>query len=164
MNLFKNIIVFFIIVTIGLIGCQKDSIVPDNYFETSINNDEKVFVPENANISKGITILAALDSKENSKKAIVITINGDQIGKYKQTFDYKTGVSVSQCGLSYKIISKIIETSPSFYSSYEGNVEITEIDMDNKNISGNYNFKLHSVPDNNKPYVITGKFIKLNFN
>ena len=164
MKLFKNIFIIFLTISVGLVGCQKDSFSPDNYFETNINNSEKVFVPENANISKGITIIAALDTKKDSKKAIVITINGDQIGKYKQTFDYKTGVSVSQCGLTYKIISKLIETTPTFYSSYEGNVEITEIDNENKKISGNYNFKLHSIPDNDKPYVIAGQFIKLSFN
>ncbi len=164
MKLFKNIFIIFLTISVGLVGCQKDSFSPDNYFETNINNSEKVFVPENANISKGITIIAALETKKDSKKAIVITINGDQIGKYKQTFDYKTGVSVSQCGLSYKIISKVIETTPTFYSSYEGSVEITEIDMENKNISGSYNFKLHSIPNNDKPYIIAGQFIKLSFN
>jgi len=147
MKKFNYIIVIFIVSILSLVGCQK-----------------KVFVPQTANISKGITIIAALDKKENSKKAIVITINGDQIGKYKQTFDYKTGVSVSQCGLTFKTISKDKNISENFYSSYNGTVEITDIDTDNKKISGTYNFKLYSVPDNNKPYTISGKFIKLSFN
>lgn len=149
---------------LSIVGCQKDNIVPENYFETHINNDKKVFIPQTANVSKGITIIAALDKKENSKKAIVITINGDQVGKYKQTFDYKTGVSVSQCGLTFKTISKDKEVNENFYSSYNGTVEITDIDTDNKKISGTYNFKLYSVPGNNKPYSISGKFIKLSFN
>jgi len=164
MKFFNNIFILFVVLTLGIVGCQKENIVPENYFETKINNAEKIFVPQNANISKGITIIAAIDKKENSKKTIVISINGDHVGNYKQTFDYKTGVSVSQCGLSFKTMSKEKEINPNFYSSYQGNVEITDIDRDNKNISGTYNFKLYSVPDNNKPYTISGKFIKLIYN
>jgi len=163
MNLFKNIIILFAVLTIGLVGCKKNIITPDNYFETTINNASETFVPEKANITKGITIIAAINKKNNSKKAIVITINGDKIGNYKQTFDYKTGVSVSQCGLSYKTISKLDESSPTFFSSYEGAVEIEELDRDNKNITGTYSFKLSSIPNNNKPYFISGKFVKLSY-
>lgn len=164
MKILKNIFILFTIIAIGIVGCQKNTIVPDNYFETKINNSTEVFIPKNANISKGITIIAALDKQKDSRKSIVISINGDQIGSYKQTFDYKTGVSVSQCGLSYKIISKIKDNSPSFFSSYEGFVEIEELDREAKNISGTYNFKLNSVPNTNKPYFISGKFVKLSFN
>jgi len=163
MRLLRYIIFSFFVLTFGIIGCQKENISPDNYFETKINNSDKVFKPETATILRGITIIAAHDSKVNSKKAIIITVNGDKTGKYKQTFDYKTGVSISQCSLSYKIISKEEEKSPTFFTSYEGNVEISDIDKKNKMISGEYNFKLYSVPDDNKPYVIKGKFINLSY-
>ncbi|MCF6366046.1 MAG: DUF6252 family protein [Bacteroidales bacterium] len=163
MRLLRFILYSFIVFSFGIIGCRKGEISPDNFFETKINNSEKVFKPESATILKGITIIAAHDSKVNSKKAIIITVNGDKVGKYKQTFDYKTGVSVSQCSLSYKIISKEEESSPTFFTSYEGKVEITGLDRKNKLISGEYNFKLYSVPDDNKPYVIKGKFINLSY-
>jgi len=164
MKIFNHIFIVFLLFSLAIVGCQKENIVPENYFETRINNADKVFVPQNANIAKGITIIAAIDKKKNSQKTIVISINGDQVGNYKQTFDYKTGVSVSQCGLSFKTISKEKEIDASFYSSYQGNVEISDIDRENKNITGTYNFKLYSVPDNNKPYTISGKFIKLSYN
>ncbi len=164
MSLFRNLIFSFFILSFGIIGCEKENISPDNFFETKINNSEKAFKSESATISKGITVIPAFDSKVNSKKAIIITIKGDEKGKYKQTFDYKTGVSISQCGLSYKIISKEKEALPTFFTSYEGNVEITDKDRKNKMISGTYSFKLYSVPDDNKPYVIKGKFINLSYN
>ncbi len=164
MKIFNHIFIIFLALSLAIVGCQKENIVPENYFETKINDAEKVFVPQNANIAKGITIIAAIDKKDNSQKTIVISINGDQVGSYKQTFDYKTGVSISQCGLSYKTISKDKNTDTNFYSSYQGKVEISDIDLKNKKISGTYNFKLYSVPDNNKPYTISGKFIKLSFN
>lgn len=164
MKFLKNIILSFFILSFVIIGCEKENISPDNFLETKINNTVKVFKPENASIAKGITVISAFDSKVNSKKAIIITVKGDEIGKYKQTFDYKTGVSVSQCGLSYKIISKNKEALPTFFTSYEGNVEITDLNRKNKMISGKYSFKLYSVPDNNKPYVIKGKFINLSYN
>lgn len=164
MKIFNKIFIVFLLFALAIVGCQKENIVPENYFETKINNANKIFVPQNANIAKGITIIAAIDKKENSQKTIVISINGDNVGEYKQTFDYKTGVSVSQCGLTFKTISKEKTTNSNFYNSYQGTVEITDIDRENKNISGNYNFKLYSVPENNKPYTISGKFIKLAYN
>ena len=77
MRLLKNILFSFFILSFVITGCEKENISPDNFFETKINNSEKNFIPESAVISKGITILAAFNSKVNSKKAIVITINGD---------------------------------------------------------------------------------------
>ncbi len=159
----RHILLIFAIFAFGLFGCEKNNFAPENYFETNINNQEFNFEPQTAIISKGITIIGAHETKDNSKKAIVISINGDRIGNYKQTFDYKTGVSVSQCGLGYKILSKSEETMPNFYTSYEGNVKISEIDRKNKNISGSYNFKLYSIPNNNKSYIINGTFIKLDY-
>ncbi|MCD4793180.1 MAG: hypothetical protein K8R54_08120 [Bacteroidales bacterium] len=164
MKIFKFVtyILFFSIVFV--FGCRKNDIAPENYFEIKINNINKNFVVYETTIDKGITIIAAHETNDNSKKSIIITINADDIGSYKQTFDYKTGVSISQCGLTYKIISKEIETSPSFFMSYEGEVEITEIDRKNCHISGSYDFKLYSVPDNNQPYNISGKFIRTSYN
>ena len=164
MKIFKFVTYILFISIVFVFGCRKNDIAPENYFEIKINNINKNFVVYETTIDKGITIIAAHETSDNSKKSIIITINADNVGSYKQTFDYKTGVSISQCGLTYKIISKEIETSPSFFISYEGEVEITEIDRKNRHISGSYDFKLYSVPDKNQPYNITGKFIRTSYN
>lgn len=160
-----NTIIFLVFLIFGFIfsGCEKKGIEPDNYFETEINNLQKKFSPVNATIEKGITIISTEQNEKNTKKSIIITINSDKVGNYEQTFDYKTGVSVSQCALTYKILTKEEISNPSFFISFEGNVKITEIDRRKKQISGTYLFKLNSVPDDDKPYVIKGKFVKLSY-
>jgi len=164
MKIRKFITFIVFLSTVLIFGCRKNDIAPENYFETKINNINKNFIVEQTTINKGITIIAAHETGNNSRKSIIITINADHVGSYKQTFDYKTGVSISQCGLTYKIISKENEISPTFFMSYEGEVNITEIDRKNCNISGSYDFKLYSVPNNNKPYNIAGKFLRTSYN
>lgn len=146
-----------------MIGCRKNDIVPENYFETEINDVSRDFFFDEASINKGIIIIAANEISDDSRKSLIITIKAEEIGSYKQTFDYKTGVSISQCGLSYKILTKENQESPTIYTSHEGEVEITEIDRKNKHISGNYNFILYSIPKDTNPYRISGRFIKTSF-
>ena len=154
--------IVFIIITVTF-GCRKNDIAPENYFETKINEVSKDFFVDEASMNKGITIIAANEITDVSRKTIIITINADEVGTYKQTFDYKTGVSISQCGLTYKIITKQTEDTPTFFMSYEGEVELSEIDMKNGHITGTYNFVLHSVPEDSKPYRISGRFIRTSF-
>ena len=159
----KYSIVLSLILLTALFGCRKNDIAPENYFETKINNISKDFFVDEVSINKGITIIAANEISDESRKTILITINADEAGTYKQTFDYKTGVSISQCSLTYKVITKENEESPGFFTSYEGEVEITEIDRKNEHISGYYNFVLYSVPNDNKPYQISGRFIRTSY-
>lgn len=164
MKIIKFIIFLLFLSSVFVSGCRKNDIAPENYFETKINKVNKNFIIDKTTINKGITIISAHQTSNNSKKSIIITVNADEIGSYKQTFDYKTGVSISQCGLTYKIISKENDISPTFFMSYEGEIEITEIDRKNQHITGTYDFKLYSVPDNNQPYNISGKFIRTSYN
>ena len=163
MKILKFITLILFLSILFVFGCRKNDIAPENYFETKINNVNKSFRIDEITIDKGITVIAAHEIINNSKKSIIITINADDVGSFKQTFDYKTGVSISQCGLVYKIISKENEISPTFFMSYEGEVKITEIDRKNHHITGSYDFKLYSVPDNNQPYNISGKFIRTSY-
>lgn len=163
MKTLKIFILVFIFVGSVFIGCEKTGIEPGNYMKTEINNLDKIFKPAEATISKGITIINARETEANSIKSIVLTINADEIGNFKQTFDYKTGVSISECSLTYKILSNKEEMSPTFFISFEGSVNFTEIDRRNKQITGSYFFKLNSVPNSEKPYIIKGKFVKLSF-
>lgn len=163
MKTLRIFLILVLFISFTFIGCEKTDIEPDNYFETEINSLDKKFKSVEAIIDKGITIINAQEVETNSIKTVVLTINTDEIGNFKQTFDYKTGVSISECGLSYKIISKDDESGSTFFISYEGSVSITEIDRRKKQITGSYIFKLNSIPNSEKPYIIKGKFIKLSY-
>ena len=95
---------------------------------------------------------------------MIITVRGTNEGIYKQEYDYKTQVSVTQCGLTYKIISKAKRKRPEYYVSYEGSVKIDEINRNKKKITGSYKFILRSIPDTKKTEKIEGKFINLSYN
>lgn len=146
--------------TLGIFSCQKQEVTPTEFFNAKINNSETLLNYKQINISKGITILAGYSSVKDDKSIIIITVHGDKEGSYKQEYDYKTGVSVTQCGLTHKVLSK---QSSEYYTSYEGTVVISDIDKENKKISGSYTFKVRSIPDNKNVKEIKGKFSNLKF-
>ena len=148
---------------LGIFGCGKDEIQPVEYFSMDINEVVKEISTKKATISKGITVIAAYELKKNKKSTIIINIHGAEKGIYKQEYDYKTSVSVTQCALTYKIMSKSYDNEPQYYASYEGVVNITGIDKNNKNISGSYCFKVKAVPDDKNIKEIKGKFVNLNY-
>jgi len=155
---------FVLALVVTLYSCQKDELQAKHYFEASINNSVKKLSPDNVSINKGITILAGYLNDKDVKSAVVITINGNKPGKYRQIYDYKTGVSVTECGLTYKVLSRKIRSGDSdYFVSFEGDVVIEEIDYDKKLLTGSYAFKVRSIPDTQKKQEINGKFINVSF-
>jgi hypothetical protein len=144
-------------------NCQKKQIEPQNYFDATINNKSEQLRLAEANVERGITVITVAQDVENLSKTIVITINSDKPGRYHQYFDYKTGVSMSECGLNYEISEKNDVKNPKFFKSIEGNVEITDINFRKKMISGTYNFRINSLSEKNIPNSIKGKFINISF-
>jgi len=156
--------VFVLALVVTLYSCQKDELQAKQYFDASIDNVVKTLSPDNVNINKGITILAGYLNDKDAKSAVVITINGNKAGKYRQIYDYKTGVSVTECGLTYKVMSRKVRTGDAdYFVSYEGDVVIDEINYDKKLLSGSYSFKVRSIPDTQKKQEINGKFINVSF-
>ncbi len=147
-----------------LVSCRKDELQAKQYFDASINNEVKALSPDNVNIRKGITILAGYTNEADVKSAVVITVNGNKNGKYRQVYDYITGVSVTECGLTYKILSRKVRHGDSdYFVSYEGDVVIENIDYSSKTITGSYDFKVRAIPDTEKKQTISGKFINVSF-
>ncbi len=158
--LFKIILIAFIL--IYNFSCEKDEIKPQSLFETKINEADKKLSPSKAIIDKGIISISAFQVKQNIKSALVITVKGDKESLYEQEYDYKTGVSITQCGLTYKIFSRTPNIEPEYYVSYEGFVKITSIDGKRNTISGEYEFRVRSIPDkNNTKQVIKGSFVDI---
>jgi hypothetical protein len=151
----------FILMVFG--NCQKKQIEPQNYFDATINNKSEQLKLSDAYISKGITEIKVYREDENLSKSIIITINSDKIGRYHQYFDYKTGVSMSECGLNYEIHEKEDVKNPKYFKSNEGQVEITDINFRKRMISGTYNFRINSLSEKNIPNSIKGKFINIPF-
>lgn len=160
-NIFK-VITFLLIVSFAFFSCEKEVINPEGLFETNINNVDIKLSPKSATIDKGVISLNAYSSKNNEISTLVITVKGDQENSYNQEYDYKTGVSVTQCGLTYKIFSKNSNGEPEYYVSYEGFVKITSVDRHRNTVSGKYNFIVRSIPDkSNTRQTIKGSFVNI---
>ncbi len=153
--------IIFALLLIGAYSCKKQDIQPNNYIDVEINKKNKEFTTSRASMGKGMTILLGNNSDNNEINTLIITIHGIHKGTYKQDYDYKTNVSVTQCALTYKTISKSETDTPQFYSSYEGKVKISEIDRKNKKISGSYSFSVNAIPNNNNAQIISGEFINV---
>ena len=150
--------------SVALFSCQKQEVQPTNFFNAHFSNKtEKKLSNVDVSIRKGITILAGNSTNKDDKEIIIITIRGEKEGTYKQEFDYKTSVSVTQCGLTNKIISSSIKNEAQYYSSYEGKVVIDKVDTKSKTITGHYNFKLRAIFDKENTKQVKGKFINLKY-
>ncbi len=160
----KLSILFIISIFLFVIySCNKDELQANPHFEAQINNELKTLSPK-VSVNRGIVILAGYLDKKDLEGAVVITVKGDKTGKYRQVYDYKTGVSVTECGLTYKALSRSKQKNASgYYVSYEGNVIIDKINYNKRIISGSYNFKVRSVPDKKNEESISGKFINISF-
>ena len=163
MKVFRHFILYFIFFGTIFIACEKKNIEPENIFESQINNINQAFEASEITQKNGITVILSHLADDNFVKTIKVTINSDESGSYKQTYDYKTGVSVSECSLNYTIVNKKDTTAPLIFTSLEGNVYISEKNRRKKQISGSYIFKLNSFPQVDKPYYIKGKFIKVKY-
>ncbi len=145
-------------------SCNKDSIFHESYFSLKINSVVGEYEPQSVVVKNGITVIAAKNGTENNSESVVITINGAEVGTYRQVFDYKTGVSVKSCGLTYKINSKTnanLKSSPDYYTSYEGEIVISKMDDRNKLMSGYYKFYLQALNADTVTHEIKGEFLNL---
>jgi len=146
-------------------SCGKnEDIQPDSTFTAEVDNNLLKIVDTKTTINKGITIIVGSDRQKEIKNIFVVTIRGIEEGTYKQEFDYKTGVSVAQCSMTMKTISKEQTKLPDYFISYEGNVEISNINHKSKTISGTYSFRVKSIPESKKLDLIEGNFYNLSYN
>ena len=161
----KLVILFSVISAFFLINsCQKDDFQADNLFQASVNNESKSLSADNVSVKRGVSSIAGYLNDESTDGVLILTIKGDKPGRYRQVYDYKTGVSITECGLNYKILSRKIPSDESnYYVSFEGEVIIDKIDFDSKLMSGSYSFKMRSIPDRQKEQIISGKFINVRF-
>lgn len=143
-------------------ACDKDSMFSENYFSLKINSVVGEYEPQTVIVKNGITVIAAKAEAENRSESVIITVNGDRTGKYEQVFDYKTGVSVKSCGLTYKINSKDESNrEPNYYTSYEGEIIISEMDKSNHLISGHYKFYTRALNNDTTIHEIKGEFLNI---
>lgn len=164
---FGNIYVIVIaaIFLLHSFGCDKDSMFSDNYFSLQINSVVGEYEPQSVKVKNGITIIAAVNESDARSESVVITVNGDREGEYKQIYDYKTGVSVKSCGLTYKISDKqAAEDEPAYYTSYEGELVISELDKANRLISGTYSFYTRALENDTIIHKIKGEFLNIPYN
>jgi len=160
---FKILTILLIAVTF-MYSCQKaDEINLSPAFSANLNGSEKVLKSTKAVVNKGITIIAGSETTKTERSMVVITIRGAEKGEFKQDYDYITGVSVAQASCTYKIISKSENTKAQFYVSYEGTVEISDIDFSKRQISGSYKFDLKAIPNSKNKQKLEGDFVNLSF-
>jgi hypothetical protein len=148
-----------------IFGCDKDSMFSDNYFSLQINSTVGEYEPQSVKVKNGITIIAATNEDDERSESVVITVNGDREGEYKQVYDYKTGVSVKSCGLTYKISDKhAAADEPAYYTSYEGELVISELDKAKQLISGSYSFYTRALDNDTIIHRIKGEFLNIPYN
>ncbi|MEA2042426.1 MAG: hypothetical protein U9N85_07725 [Bacteroidota bacterium] len=159
--LIKPLLVLFVL--LFSFSCDKGSIFSENYFSVKINQVSGEFEPYNVKVQNGAIVLAAKLVDNSRTESVVITVKGDRPGKYKQIFDYKTGVSVTSCGLSYKITQKGSKGEPGYFTSYEGEVEISDIDYSAEELSGSYTFLVKSFEKDSVINEVKGEFLNVDF-
>ncbi len=153
------------LLSVGLFSCQKtENIQPEPSFDAQIGKNKFLLHTDKITVSKGITILVGSEVDNTSRSTMIITVRGVNEGVYKQEYDYKTRVSVAQCGMTYKIMTKSASDSPQFFISYEGSVTISDIDRDKNSITGSYSFRIKSIPEAGKIEEIKGEFVNVSFN
>jgi|GEM_PF-1659274 hypothetical protein len=162
-RIFLSEILFVIFLIIFFDNCQKDRLISKNIIETEINNVKNEFELKKIVVEKRIIAIDISELKKNYVNFISITVNGDDEKKYVQSFDYKTGISLSECSLNYKILPKNNDKSSMFYASYEGFVKIKEISKRKRQISIEYDFRLFAVPNDYKTYTIKGSITNCNY-
>ena len=159
------VILFAAFLLLPIFGCDKDSMFSENYFSLQINSVVGEYEPQSVKVKNGITIIAAVNENDAKTESVVITVNGDREGEYKQVYDYKTGVSVKSCGLTYKISDKqASEDEPTYYTSYEGELIISELDKANQLISGSYSFYTRALDNDTIIHRIKGEFLNIPYN
>lgn len=145
-------------------GCDKNSMFSDHYFSLQINSVVGEYEPQSVKVKNGITVIAAAKENKQRSETVIITVNGDKEGEYRQVYDYKTGVSVKSCGLTYKITAKKSDDDkPAYYTSYEGEIVISEINRAEQLISGKYNFYTRALDSDTVIHQIKGEFMNIPF-
>lgn len=162
-KLFKILFIIIIISSPLLYyGCDeiKESDIISKKFTVNIDNVAIDFPEINTSVNNGIVNIVCQDLDNNVKTNLILTINAFEPGIYYQNYDPRTGVSISQCRLIVHQTNKNKEST--YYSSYEGTVNISLLDTDNKKISGTFKFKLRNGINSNIE-VKEGSFNGLNY-
>jgi len=128
----------------GLISCEgnteQEIITPT--LQATINAEFQHFEKKKAELKEGfITILSSEHSTNDGANTFMITVNGNKPGDYVQSYDPRTGVSITQCRMVYRM-NKTNELT--YYISFEGKVKLAEIDYVNKTINGSFQFRLRN--------------------
>ncbi len=144
-------------------SCEKRVIIPEDTFEVKIRDAQnQKFEVKEALMNKGLTLITAGKNTSGDVLQVKISVNADKEGVYKQTFDYKTGVAISQCMLDYEETDSL---NHEFYfsKSYEGYVNIARIDPERRQMSGDYSFVLKPLTKKTGSFIVKGSFEKVNF-
>lgn len=97
----------------------------------------------------------------NIGRTLTMTVYGNYLGSYAQNFDARTKVSTTQCRMVYKKIDKLGSGNTEFIennNSYEGFVRITEINTQERFISGFFTFKVRANLATPSINIINGEF------
>jgi len=164
MTFFKKyiLLIFSALLFFSLFSCRKNSMKPLNFIELHQNNNKENVIFKNAVFDKGTFEINFSVFKNQTNELLKLKINGNTPDKYVQIFDYKTGVTVSQCSLTSNIIDSSSDTVK-YMNSYEGKVIITETDIKNHLISGTFSFKIKTNNIIEEEEITKGKFIRVSY-
>ncbi len=107
-----------------------------------------------------IVITGTPEVSENVDKALILTVFATDAGTYNLT----PGTLTTDCGVVYKKTANSVENDDNYFVSYEATVTISELNNENKRMSGTFNAKCITTTLPPQEVIITnGTFENLNY-
>jgi hypothetical protein len=158
-------IVAILIIFLGINSCDKvKEVIPIPSMTATVDNDSwtSIFRASVLFENNGVfSITGTPDASENVDKAIILTINGTTVGTYSIGLETQT----SDCLVVYKKTAAAANGSDDYYISRTATITLSEVNTDNKRISGTFSATL--VPSNNplgtEITITNGTFENLNY-
>ena len=156
-----------VVFMISMNSCEElNDIIPVPSMKATVDGEAwtsifRLTVVKQAPDPEMITISGTPTASETADKAIIITVNGIDVGEY----NLSAMGGLAECAIVYKKTANAADGSDDYYVSYSATVNITKMDMDKKQISGTFSGSL--VPSNNplatEVNITNGTFENLNF-
>lgn len=161
---FQYFFILVILFAITISACKKDE--DDPFMTAKVGSNSWTALVRTATYSQSqdIFIISGFPTlSQSASQSIVITIRGGQEGTYRLSayVDEMSG----ECMLVYKTSDDAAPGSTAYYNAYSAVVVITELDQENKKITGTFNADMYPNGDplETKLIISEGKFDNLSY-
>lgn len=128
----KRLLVLMLAVVSIMVSCSKDSDSVNNKLSAKIDGENWNATLRVTNLTGEIFVITGTST---TGEVMVITING------KVPDLYELSLTSLKCNATYKK-SALITSASDIYNSVSGKVNLTKVDIENKKISGTFEFTM----------------------